>query len=88
MGLPKALANQSSAFKRPEQPTPATVSARTNHTLNVLIENGTAKGYVDGVLCDMYKMADYQPGFVGVAALPAVVQGKSFFDNFAIYRWP
>jgi len=51
----------------------------------VVIENGKALGYVDGVFCTRYALASYEPGVPGVVALGP---GKATFDDYFVYVFP
>jgi hypothetical protein len=43
-------------------------------------------GYVDGQVCGQFEMDDYQRGYIGLATLSPDMGGKSFFDDFRLYR--
>jgi hypothetical protein len=57
----------------------------SQHTVAVVIENGEALGYVDGVFCTRYALASYEPGVPGVVALGP---GKATFDDYFVYVFP
>ena len=63
---------------------------KSYHTLRVYIRYDEAIGFVDGEFCAKYTMANYVPGYVGVAAAPdtSSKRGKYYFDEFRIFRTP
>lgn len=60
------------------------------YTLHAVIRNRKLQGYVNGDLCIEYRIPDYKPGYIGVAASPDPVskQGQFEFDEFRFYQIP
>lgn len=63
-------------------------AAKPYHTLRVQIRGREAVGYVDGTFCVAYEMENYHSGYVGVVASGWEGKGKSYFDEFRIFRLP
>lgn len=63
-------------------------AARSYHTLRVQIRGREAVGYVDGTFCVAYEMDNYHSGYVGLVASGWKGNGKSYFDEFRIFRLP
>ncbi len=62
--------------------------AESEHKLLLVKKDNFLTGYVDGQFCGQFEMDGYQSGFVGLAALGPDAGGKSYFDDFVIYRYP
>lgn len=61
------------------------------HTVTVVVNNGHAYGFVDGVYCDDYKLTAYEPGYIGVAARRGASQIEktlAYFDNARLFILP
>jgi hypothetical protein len=61
---------------------------REPHVLQVQIRGPKAIGYIDGVCCATYLMPNYRRGYVGVVASDWEGNGKSYFDEYRVYRLP
>jgi len=69
--------------------TPETESkGNQSRILNVVIKGNDVYGYIDGIFCASYTMPEYEPGFIGVVASSPDGKGKSFFDNYKIFKLP
>jgi len=58
------------------------------HLITVVLKDGDAFGYIDGIFCASDSLPSYEAGWVGVAALSGSTSGKVFFDNYRIAKSP
>jgi hypothetical protein len=62
-----------------------------SHTVSVVIKDGHAYGFVDGLYCDDNVFPLYEAGYIGVAALSGIDQedgSKGYFDNARFANLP